>query len=268
MPKHLVKTGIASLLLALAIQAPAHAENALKPFIVGGVPVKDISELPWQVALLDGASTMPRQFCGGSIVASQWILTAAHCVEGRTPDKIDVLAGTIHKYAGGQRSDSVAIFVHPKWGQTELEYDFDAALIKLPKALTVGAAIALATPETELPVDFLIRVSGWGATSEGGPSSPELLMVDVPVVSNETCNLPTSYGGAVSENMICLGKAAGGADSCQGDSGGPAARIGDKIVLAGIVSWGWGCAQPNLYGVYTRVSSVADWVKATMAANP
>jgi trypsin len=268
MQKHLVKTGIASLLLALAIQAPAHAENALKPFIVGGVPVKDISELPWQVALLDGASTMPRQFCGGSIVASQWILTAAHCVEGRTPDKIDVLAGTIHKYAGGERSDSTAIFIHPKWGQTALRYDFDAALIKLPKPLTVGKAIELATAATPLPVDFPIRVSGWGATSEGGPSSSDLLMVDVPVVSNKTCNLPLSYGGKVSENMLCLGKAEGGVDSCQGDSGGPAAIVGDKKVLAGIVSWGWGCAVKDKYGVYTRVSSVADWVTATMAANP
>ncbi len=237
-------------------------------FIVGGVPAQNIDELPWQVALLDGGSTAPRQFCGGSIIAPRWVLTAAHCVEGRTPQSVDVLAGTVFKGSGGMRVDVAALFIHPNWGQTPTKYDFDSALIRLKEPLAVGSPIDLATSTTPLPVDFPVRVSGWGATSEGGPSSHQLLFVDVPVVSNETCNGTASYGGAISENMICLGKAQGGQDSCQGDSGGPAALIGSSNTLVGIVSWGWGCARPSYYGVYTRVSAVKAWVDATLAANP
>jgi len=256
--------------MAVAILAasftPAVAGD-FQGFIIGGVPVTDIKELPWQVALLRGTSTAPFQFCGGSIVAPQWILTAAHCAEGLSPQQVDVLAGTVFKTSGGVRVDSTALFIHPKWGQTGTDYDFDAALIKLEEPLAVGSAIELASSATEPPVDFQTRVSGWGATSEGGPSSNQLLFVDVPVVSNETCNAPSSYNGIVSQNMICLGKVAGGQDSCQGDSGGPAVMMGETKKLVGIVSWGWGCARPNYFGVYTRVSSVKDWVDATIAAN-
>jgi len=254
-------------LATLVAIVPASA-SGFQGFIVGGVPVQDIKEVPWQVALLQGASTVPRQFCGGSIIAPGWVLTAAHCVENLTPPDVDVLAGTVFKGTGGVRVDAAALFVHPKWGQTSVELDFDAALIKLKESLTVGAPIALASSTTVIPEGFGVRVSGWGATSEGGPSSPQLLRVDVPVVTNEVCNAPASYDGAISDSMICLGKAEGGQDSCQGDSGGPAAMIGSENVLVGVVSWGWGCARPDLYGVYTRVSTVKDWVDATVAANP
>ncbi|TIU90217.1 MAG: trypsin-like serine protease, partial [Mesorhizobium sp.] len=76
-----------------------------------------------------------------------------------------------------------------------------------------------------------------------------------------------SYGGAITENMLCLGEKTGGKDSCQGDSGGPAVLMLEPPQLVGIVSWGEGCARPDLYGVYTRVSAVKDWVEATIAAN-
>jgi trypsin len=254
---------------ATTVQWPALAEvNDFEGFIVGGVPVESIDELPWQVALLNGTSTDPRQFCGGSIIQAQWILTAAHCVEGLTPENVDVLAGTVTKFSGGMRVDARALFIHPNWGKTPYQYDFDAALIKLKEPLTVGAPVALASTTTTIPSGFTVRVSGWGATSEGGSSSAHLLRVDVPEVSNETCNGPQSYNGAISENMICLGLAEGGKDSCQGDSGGPAVLLGSSNSLVGIVSWGWGCAQENYYGVYTRVSTVKDWVDATLAANP
>jgi hypothetical protein len=107
----------------------------------------------------------------------------------------------------------------------------------------------------------MATVTGWGATAEGGAGSNALLEVAVPLVSNATCNSPSSYNGAVTENMLCAGLPAGGKDSCQGDSGGPLiVPNGGGWLQAGVVSWGYGCARPDWYGVYARVSRFKGWI--------
>ena len=95
---------------------------------------------------------------------------------------------------------------------------------------------------------------GWGATSEGGDVSDTLLKVSVPVVDNSTCAEKYSASGSNYDkaSMFCAGVPEGGKDSCQGDSGGPA-YVGGK--LAGIVSWGQGCARKDFPGVYTNVGN-------------
>ena len=99
-------------------------------------------------------------------------------------------------------------------------------------------------------------VSGWGTTSEGGSLASELMKVDVPVVSDDNCR--DSYGqNDIADSMICAGLPQGGKDSCQGDSGGPF-MCGNQ--LSGIVSWGYGCAEPGYPGVYTQTSYFVDWV--------
>ncbi len=105
----------------------------------------------------------------------------------------------------------------------------------------------------------LLRTIGWGRLTEGGITPTDLRQVDVPAVSNRICNQPIAYGGSVTKRMLCAGFAAGGKDSCQGDSGGP--LFGNynattrKAVQSGIVSNGEGCARPNKYGIYTRISN-------------
>lgn len=104
-------------------------------------------------------------------------------------------------------------------------------------------------------------VSGWGAMHENDHVLPDKLrVVDVPIVDRSKCN--KTYLGEISIRMICAGLEMGGKDSCQGDSGGPAKNNG---TLAGIVSWGRGCAEPHYPGVYTNVARFVTWIKQKMS---
>jgi secreted trypsin-like serine protease len=252
-------------------QTPPPTAPKVEPFIVGGKPVSNIADTHWQVALVDAKSNPIFQFCGGALVASSWVVTAAHCVDNalvqKDPARLDVIAGTLSYNVGGVRSHVDKIIVHPKWKQTGTQYDFDATLLKLKTPVTAVAPIGLIAPTGALGPT--VRVSGWGALSEGGPVSDKLMYVDVPVVSNDECNKPESYDGRISAQMFCAGVRAGGLDACQGDSGGPvvAAAASDAKQLVGIVSWGFGCARELKYGVYTSVSTVSQWASDTMAAN-
>ena len=98
-----------------------------------------------------------------------------------------------------------------------------------------------------------------------GGSTPETLKyVRVPAISNTACN--SDYGGSITDAMICAGyPGVGGKDACQGDSGGPfICNDGGKAVLAGVVSWGYGCADAAYPGVYARTTHVLDWIKSQM----
>lgn len=268
----MLSVAVAAVAMVGQVATAQEPRTPKEEFIVGGEPAVE-GAFPWQVALIGGddAEGQRGQFCGGSIVAPEWVLTAAHCVDNffvqKDPANLDVVAGTLKYADGGERVDATAIIVHPNWDDPS--FDFDAALIKLSAPLKMGAAISLAAANAEIPVDFTVRVSGWGATTEGGAGSEDLLFVDVPAVTNETCNKPESYDGRVTDQMLCAGKSTGGFDSCQGDSGGPAVAeiTDDGFTLVGVVSWGTGCARPLFYGIYTRVSTISEWVTETIAAN-
>jgi len=249
------------------------------PDVVGGAPA-DPGEYPWQVALVDGTSTdfYGTQFCGGSLVASQWVLTAAHCI---TEDNgsispvgsLDVVAGIYNldtPAAGYQRRDVIQIIRHPSW--SEVTYDSDLALLKLNSPVTIGGSGETKTAVIPL-VPALIGdltgvnawVTGWGNT-ESIPEWPtQLHEVQLPIIANSTCNDASHYNGQITANMLCAGYDAGGHDSCQGDSGGPmVVSSSGQWKLAGIVSWGDGCAEPFSPGVYTRVSQYESWITSIM----
>lgn len=257
---------------------PQPTDDSLEIQIVGGQPAGP-GEYPWQVAIVDAATSNPLfgQFCGGSLIAPEWVLTAAHCVVDQDsglvtePADINVVLGINNLSDGppngaqGQRLNVAEVI--PFSGYNRVTLDNDIALLRLATPATLGATVDLIDvvgPDDGAlfePGDTAI-ITGWGDTSEGGSSSNALLEVSVPIISNSICNTPSSYNGEITENMLCAGQAAGGQDACQGDSGGPlVVSNGTGVWLqAGVVSWGEGCARPNFYGVYTRVSQFESWI--------
>eukprot|EP00058_Branchiostoma_floridae_P004012 XP_002589500.1 hypothetical protein BRAFLDRAFT_88359 [Branchiostoma floridae] len=231
----------------LALVSYAAAEG-YEDRIIGGFEATPGS-VPWQVSLQRSGS----HFCGGTLLNSQWVLSAAHClVSGMT-----VVAGEhdLSRNDGHEQSRGVErIIPHPNYNDNTL--DNDIMLIKLSSPVTISSWVSPASlPDSMVSAGTNVIVTGWGNTGSNYPD--KLQKVRVPVISRATCNGANAYAGAVTTNMFCAGYMDGGKDSCQGDSGGPVTRSG---TVYGVVSWGYGCAQPNYPGVYTKVKKYTSWI--------
>lgn len=257
--------GISTLLLLL--WPATHTAAELPPpavRIVGGQEAAE-GAWPWMVALVRaGQEAYASQFCGGSLVAPRWIMTAAHCIAGYEPDDIEVVAGTNDlESTAVERRAIEEIMVHPDFGRFTA-FDSDLALLKLQTNLDlplIGLADSMLMGQ--LSPGTLLTVTGWGNLSSTGEDSSSLLhQVDVPLVAYNVCE--TIYAGTPTPllpTMVCAGYEIGGMDSCQGDSGGPLmANITGVWQQVGIVSFGRGCALPESYGVHTKVADFANWI--------
>ncbi|KAG8569198.1 hypothetical protein GDO81_014294 [Engystomops pustulosus] len=230
--------------------------------IIGGRDVA-LGRWPWQVSLY----LNNRHVCGGSIVAQQWIITAAHCVQ-KSPQlsSWSVLAGIVtHSTTRPQASSSEVkkIIYHQKYN--DRTHDYDIALMKLEKPLIYSDSIrpvCLPQYEQELPVGSECWVAGWGHTHPDNTHMPRgLKEAMVPLISTRKCNSSCIYDGDITPRMLCAGYLDGKADACQGDSGGPLVCQTDYTWrLVGVVSWGTGCAEPNRPGVYTKIGAFLDWI--------
>lgn len=262
--------GSVPLIDALSVsEGKGHLEGVrFRPRIVGGENA-EIKDTPWQVSIIAGESTsnLSGHFCGGSLIKPNWVLTAAHCVNrGTMPDQVDIISGTDDLQSGGKRSSVKQIIIHERYNANT--NDNDIALLKLSrrvKASSVRAPIRLITAQEEtvkVKAGETVLISGWGYTKENGDVSPKLQRATVPVVDRNTCNAQGFYDGAITDNMLCAGHQEGGVDSCQGDSGGPlAVKVNNDVyALAGVVSWGEGCARMDKPGVYARVSKYLKWI--------
>lgn len=232
--------------------------------IVGGEPAS--REYPHMAAMLvDGY-----QYCGASLIAPQWVLSAAHCVNTLDPEPYSFLIGGVRDLygAGGEVIPSTKVIVHPDY-----DVDHDVVLFQLERP-SVYEPIALADPATDRalwePGD-IARVLGYGGQSYQLPSiDGQLREVDVPVVSDTDCDdsYAFTFGGIDESVEVCAGEFHGTKDSCQGDSGGPLMVPDGQgyFKQIGVVSWGFGCGWPTQYGVYSRVGDrvLYDWIQHTI----
>lgn len=266
----------AGLVLASAGKFPGHPAVPLEKQvgigrIVGGEVAKD-GEFPWQVSLRALGGAGATHFCGGSVLDKDWVLTAAHCCAGQIPLTMHVVAGGIEllTFEEEEQTRNVReIIMHPNYDSNTISNDI--CLLHLSESLVWNDWVQpLGLPEQgqETDAGTMCTVTGWGTTNENGGFLPNKLhKVDVPVVSDEDCNVSYEGTNPILDSMICAGLPDGGKDSCQGDSGGPFIAPGadGSMQSIGIVSWGVGCARPGYPGVYTQTSYFVDWVMDTMA---
>jgi len=210
-----------------------------------------------QVALYTSSGSF---MCGGSLIAADIVVTAAHC-----KDYVDVAKIGLYSQMDDSAAETINIcdrIPHPNYGK--MGSSDDVLLLKLCQASQLAISGTVKTialnDDPNVPTDNqVLTVTGWGATSEGGSLAANLQMVNVNYISQQQCG--TVYNTALSMSMLCAGVMAGGKDACQGDSGGPIIIQGPPFVLVGIVSWGIGCARPGYPGVYTRVSQELTWIQ-------
>ena len=263
-PRLIFSVAVLALCQPALLQAQDDAGPATNPLIVGGEPVPDIADTPWQVALVSGGAAR-NQFCGGSLVAETWVLTAAHCVDNfavdMNPARLEVVAGTLEYASGGEQIGVTEIVVHPNWNDDTM--DHDAALLRLASPATLGPADRADGRRRRRCRSGSTCGSAAGARPpKGDRDRTSCSSSRFRSCSTDECNAPESYDGAITDAMFCAGGREGGIDSCQGDSGGP---VDDGEKLVGVVSWGHGCARRLKYGVYTRVSTVSEWANEMIA---
>ena len=274
-----------ALALALPLNSASGQESRPQPRIVGGTTTT-VNEYPWQVALTIGA--LGQQLCGGSLIAPNLAITAAHCTDlfppaGRPepPNLFGVISGrtTLSDSSQGQQHEVTDISTSPRFQASRRSRkrrnplynpstnQWDAVLIRFtPNAAAPAASIDIAGPDETATwaAGRPAVVTGWGATSEGGDGSDTLREVVIEMLSDQTCDNYShpDFGPYPWDpvTMVCAGWLPGGRDTCQGDSGGPLVVPieGDAdFRLVGDTSFGDGCARPNTPGVYGRLAGPA-----------
>ncbi|MEW1824742.1 serine protease [Streptomyces sp. NPDC088196] len=236
---------------ATALLSAPTAVAAPQP-IVGG-STTTTTTYPFVMQITDASQN---QFCGGTLVSATKVVTAAHCMVGETTSSVRVVGGrTYLNGTNGTVSKVSKIWINPSY--TDATNGNDVAVLTLSTSMPYTTAKYVASTDTSVyAAGTTARILGWGTTSENGSSSNQLRTATVPIVSDTSCK--SSYGSDfIATDMVCAGYTSGGVDTCQGDSGGPLLIGG---VLAGITSWGEGCAEAGYPGVYSRLTKFSSLV--------
>ncbi|XP_076652180.1 trypsin-like serine protease domain-containing protein masquerade isoform X2 [Halictus rubicundus] len=243
--------------------------------VVGGEDA-DANEWCWQVALIN---SLNQYLCGGALIGTQWVLTAAHCVTNivRSGDAIYVRVGDhdlTRKYGspGAQTLRVATTYIHHNHNSQTL--DNDIALLKLHGQAELKDGVCLVC----LPARGVSHtagkrctVTGYGYMGEAGPIPLRVREAEIPIVSDAECirkvNAVTEKIFILPASSFCAGGEQGN-DACQGDGGGPLVCQDDGFYeLAGLVSWGFGCGRLDVPGVYVKVSAFIGWINQIISVN-
>ncbi|GCB61388.1 hypothetical protein scyTo_0011305 [Scyliorhinus torazame] len=204
--------------------------------------------------------------CGGALIKTSWVLTAAHCQEIPQENTRVVLGA--HSLSKGGKEEQIftvkRLIPHDLYDSKLITNDI--MLIELNGTATLNKFVnILGLPNNGKDVEsgVICNVAGWGVTKpEATSSSDTLQQANVTVVDRDMCSMYYTYYPAITDEVLCAGDQEEGRDSCSGDSGGPLLCNGK---FNGIVSFGCGCGNPHKPGVYTRLSqNYLSWIKRTI----
>jgi hypothetical protein len=268
---------------ALVVVCGSDVQAQVRPLprIINGTPAAEGS-WPWMAALISAGSNPADpawgQFCGASLIAPRYVVTAAHCAEYFTdaPEGLEVVVGVtrLSDSATGTRVGVEGIILHPKYDPLLLLNDI--ALIKLA-APVPGTVLPMVGPGDEdlWKGGTLATIIGWGSVDPEFGVYPDVLQeAQIPIQSDSVCveNLGRFFNPT---SMLCAGKLASSAtaedavDSCYGDSGSPLmVPSAGGWKLAGITSWGFECGSARRYGAYTRVAALSAWAQSAPPIPP
>ncbi|XP_058796803.1 protein masquerade [Phymastichus coffea] len=257
-------------------RAPIQARTVDRAARVVGGEDADANEWCWQVALIN---SLNQYLCGGALIGTQWVLTAAHCVTNivRSGDAIYVRVGDVdltRKYGspGAQTLKVATTYIHHNHNSQTL--DNDIALLKLQGQAELKDGVCLVC----LPARGVSHtagkrctVTGYGYMGEAGPIPLRVREAEIPIVSDAECirkvNAVTEKIFILPASSFCAGGEQGN-DACQGDGGGPLVCQDDGFYeLAGLVSWGFGCGRVDVPGVYVKVSAFIGWINQIISVN-
>lgn len=221
-------------------------------FIVGGSTASS-GQFPHQVSLRSSGNS---HFCGGFIINTRWVGSAAHCTIGRSAGNTVSVVGTNHRTSGGFAHSTARIVNHPSYNSQTLANDI--SMVQTASTITFTSLVrSIPLGSTFIGGGVSATVSGWGQTSHPGSAATSLQFLTAPTLTNANCRSRFSAGNAarVFDNTICTFLRTG-TGTCMGDSGGPLIAGGNVI---GAVSWGIACAQ-GFPDVFARISSHRTWM--------
>lgn len=236
--------------------------------IVGGSTAEQ-NEWPWQVSLQLYRGEW-FHFCGGSLIDSRWVITAAHCLDGMGGEILRVALGdhvlsTVE--ATEQHVNVEYFFMHESYNPNGPGLPNDIGLIRLQEPAQLNdhvQTVSFATGSDEFTADDVCFISGWGMTAATGSTSNILKKSDMTVMTERECERTWGRQRILSSH-ICINDDNSDSSACMGDSGGPLVceRSGSHV-LAGLTSWGSGECHVTLPNVYTRISSFRDWIDSKL----